>query len=927
MFGKLTFVIVIVAVIVNTSLAVQPQSGKWEAHGVGDKAMGGYISIDFSFFIPSTQGVFTQKVDFTFMPNGECCTIAISRTLTIDNLNGKISCYGPKIEGVFDSKTTAHGTWEYDDSFPTGRFPVGGNFWNMWWGTWKATYVGLEDVNDAPVLEDIPDQVIVAGQAFTTIKLDDYVSDPDNTDAEIKWTVTGNTKLTVAIDNNRVATITVSDPEWNGSETLTFTAEDPGGLKASDTAKFTINAVNDLPVVTDIPDQTIDEGGTFTAIKLDDFISDPDNTDAEMKWTVTGNTKLAVAISNDRVATITVSDPKWNGSETLTFTSEDPGGLKASDTAKFTVNVVNDTPVVTDIPDQMINEGGTFPAIKLDDFVSDTDNTDAEMKWTVTGNTKLTVAIDNDRIATITVSDPEWNGSETLTFTSEDPGGLKASDTAKFTVNVVNDTPVVTDIPDQTIDEGGTFPAIKLDDFVSDPDNTDAEMKWTVTGNAKLTVAIDDNRVAAITVSDPEWNGSEALTFAAEDPGGLKASDTAKFTVNTVNDPPVVADIPDQAIVAGQTFTSIKLDDYVTDPDNADSEISWTVTGNSKIVVDIDANRIATMTVADSEWRGSETVTFTAKDPSGLSASKTVTFTVKILLGDVNKDGSVKSNDVILILQIAAGIKEPSDYEKIAADVNEDGLVKSNDAIKLLRMLVGLGAPDVNKPASIQKPITLALSELHGTAGDTVILPLKVDDSSNITGGDICIAYNNAVLQAIDVSSASNTLMVSKITDSGIVRIAFAGSGKLNGNTLANIKFKVLSDGISPLRLKNAELYGFDGNPLNTIYIDKQFRSWAVAPELSALLQNYPNPFNPETWIPYQLHESGEVVIRIYNVTGELVRELRLGYKTAGIYTNQDRSAYWDGRNESGEHVSSGVYFYNIQADNYNATMKMIVKK
>jgi hypothetical protein len=292
----------------------------------------------------------------------------------------------------------------------------------------------------------------------------------------------------------------------------------------------------------------------------------------------------------------------------------------------------------------------------------------------------------------------------------------------------------------------------------------------------------------------------------------------------------------------------------------------------------------------------------------------------QILFGDVNNDGVIRSNDAIIALQIAAGLREPNDYEKIAADVNEGGKIRSNDAIKILQMAVGLGAPDVNKPASIQKPITLALSELHGTAGDTVILPLKVDDNSNITGGDICIAYNSAVLQAIDVSSASNTLMVSKITDIGIVRIAFAGSGKLNGNTLANIKFKVLSDGISPLRLKNAELYGFDGNPLNTIYIDKQFRSWAVAPERSALLQNYPNPFNPETWIPYQLHEADEVVIRIHNVTGELVRELRLGYKSAGIYTSQDRSAYWDGRNEAGEHVSSGVYFYNIQAGNYNAT-------
>lgn len=407
-------------------------------------------------------------------------------------------------------------------------------------------------------------------------------------------------------------------------------------------------------------------------------------------------------------------------------------------------------------------------------------------------------------------------------------------------------------------------------------------------------------------------------------------SPQANITLNTktVNKyPPVVTDIPDQAIVAGQAFTSIKLDDYVSDRDNLDSQIIWTVTGNSKISVTIDVNRIATIKIADTTWRGNEAVAFTAKDPAGLSASDTVNLTVKVLLGDVNKDGSIKSNDAILILQIAIGIKTPNDYEKVAADVNEDGSVKSNDAIKALRIIIGLGAPEIYTPKEIQKPITLALSELHGISGDIVTLPLIVDDVRSLAGGDICITYNSAVLQAIDVSSASNALMVSKITDSGIVRIAFANSGKLNGNTLANIKFKVLSDSISPLKLRSADLYGFDENMINTIYIDKEFKSWAVAPEQNVLMQNYPNPFNPETWIPFQLHEANEVVIRIHNVTGELVRELRLGYKSVGIYTNQDRSAYWDGRNESGEKVSSGVYFYNIQTGKYSSTMKMIVTK
>jgi hypothetical protein len=95
----------------------------------------------------------------------------------------------------------------------------------------------------------------------------------------------------------------------------------------------------------------------------------------------------------------------------------------------------------------------------------------------------------------------------------------------------------------------------------------------------------------------------------------------------------------------------------------------------------------------------------------------------------------------------------------------------------------------------------------------------------------------------------------------------------------------------------------------------------------SQLMQNYPNPFNPETWIPYQLKDDSQVTIKIYSVSGDLIRKLDLGYKSAGMYSDRDKSAYWDGRNEFGEHVSSGIYFYTIKAGDFSATKKMIISK
>ena len=95
----------------------------------------------------------------------------------------------------------------------------------------------------------------------------------------------------------------------------------------------------------------------------------------------------------------------------------------------------------------------------------------------------------------------------------------------------------------------------------------------------------------------------------------------------------------------------------------------------------------------------------------------------------------------------------------------------------------------------------------------------------------------------------------------------------------------------------------------------------------SALYQNFPNPFNPETWLPYQLAADVPVTFRIYNAHGQLMRELNLGTQAAGNYLSRDAAAYWDGRNQSGEMVSSGVYFYMLQAGTFQSTRRMLIVK
>ncbi len=114
---------------------------------------------------------------------------------------------------------------------------------------------------------------------------------------------------------------------------------------------------------------------------------------------------------------------------------------------------------------------------------------------------------------------------------------------------------------------------------------------------------------------------------------------------------------------------------------------------------------------------------------------------------------------------------------------------------------------------------------------------------------------------------------------------------------------------------------------LRKAYLSVPLTVGDVHPAETLLGQNFPNPFNPETWIPYQLEKSADVVFQIYDTSGRIVRTLDLGFQSQGFYMTRSTAAYWDGRNNMGEQVSSGVYFYSLQTPEFSATRKMLILK
>lgn len=480
----------------------------------------------------------------------------------------------------------------------------------------------IGDVDDCypPMVDDIPDQMVPEGGAFTTINLDDYVDDYSHPDDQLDWTYAGNIELDVSISAGRVATITIPHSNWNGSETITFTATDPGGLYGSDDATFTVTGVPDPPVAPDTSVSTPEDTDLVSSLPGYDYDDEP------LTWAITAGPDFGVITSFNANTGEYTYDPNenYNGPDAMTYTVDDGSFPPATGVVSITVVSVNDPPEVTDIPGQTITEGGAFVTINLDDFVSDADHSDLEMSWNYSGNTNLDVDISVSRVATIIIPHSDWFGSETITFTATDPESGSDSDPATFVVNGTPDPPVA---PDTSVSTPEDI------DLVSNLPGYDVDLEpltWTVLGgpfDGSLT-SFNPNTGAYTYDPDENYFGPDSITYELDDGSLPPDTGIVRITVDSVNDPPEVGDIPDQMITEGGAFATFDLDDYVTDVESNIEDMDWTWSGNTGLLVSIDAGNVVTVATPNADWYGEETITFEATDPGGASGSDPATFTV-----------------------------------------------------------------------------------------------------------------------------------------------------------------------------------------------------------------------------------------------------------------------------------------------------------
>ena len=202
--------------------------------------------------------------------------------------------------------------------------------------------------------------------------------------------------------------------------------------------------------------------------------------------------------------------------------------------------------------------------------------------------------------------------------------------------------------------------------------------------------------------------------------------------------------------------------------------------------------------------------------------------------------------------------------------------------------------------------------------GGSIVHRVREDSSANLRVIVKNLSTGSVVTTAVEYTNGIPSQGNYRLT---VVDIADGRAAAIGDTLEISVRSPDTSIGVQPLRYTvTAEDVKRHRIQLPTLFLQE-------IPTETELLRNYPNPFNPETWIPYRLAQDAFVTLTIYDGNGQIVRTLDAGHQVASIYESRSKAAYWDGRNNLGESVASGVYFYTLTAGDFSATRKMVILK
>ena len=622
-------------------------------------------------------------------------------------------------------------------------------------------------------------------------------------------------------------------------------------------------------------------------------------------------------LDNDQVFEISSTSPvtttnyadNYSGSVTLRVT--DRIGQTATDQALITVE--NVAPSVDIGEDIICNEGDTlnFSAEITDPGTEDTFRYLWDFDDGTTAETKDISHIFGDN-GTFNVSATVW----------DDDGGTS---NAGITVTVFNVAP--------TADPGGPYTGslgreIFFTGTAYDPGfNEDVQFVWDLDGDGKF-----DKKGETVSHIYNE-TGVYTLSLEVIDKDG--ASDTAYTTITIENESPVIDEIPEQVIYEKQTFSPLVLDDYVSDPDHNDNELSWQFHSSGGLLFTL-TDRIIYAAVQDTEWNGTDTLFLKVSDPGNLQDSTFVIFRV-LPVNDppswiVEFDTSAAEDDTLCILytDLRKMVKDvdsdPSDFKFWAG--NTTHINWDTSGTKYMKFW---GDPDWwgRETFSIYvadnfNAVDSAQFKIKINPQPDPPLPFKLVSPLYISFTEPVDSLVFIWRSTTDPDSGSSVYYEWRLRKQGTSSTSPLYSKILNDTSYVFRQGSELEKGIYIWQVIARDETGDwrDSDNVGIIDVDSQNGiedSTNTATQKFLLLQNYPNPFNSETKISYYIPDQCYLKLVIYNQLGQVVCVLAEGVHNPGLHTQ-----IWNSKDSNGRDVPTGVYFYRLEAERKVLLRKMV---
>ena len=487
-----------------------------------------------------------------------------------------------------------------------------------------------------PKILDLPLNPVISPGSSLTYNLDNYVFDPDHADNTLNWQVSGNSELQVDINQNtRVLTIT-APPGWREVEILNVTVTDPDEFFDKVIMRVESEGYSTSPpVIENLDDVDFDEDASLE-IDLNAHVSDEDTPKSNLYWYAGEATNLTIVIDHNTNFLTVSAEENWNGTGQFWLYVKDPEQNTDSVLVTVIVNAVNDAPVFSALPTINLSLSTAYN-LDLKNYVKDVDNTDAEMEWSYAGNQNVTVEITSQGLATFSVNQ-DWQGNEEFDLYVEDT--QQGRDTTRVTVYRQNqaEAPQINNLPSIDMFEDGSE-QIRLNDYVSDPNNSVDVLSWFVYQNAYIETELNSTNAVLTLRPQANWYGQTSIALKVTDPDGNVDYDTLEINVQSVNDAPTLKQIEDILLYLA-VFHTIDLKEYIIEPDGLDDLVLIELLGqnNGYIGHYLDEQSYQLTFFVPMGYEGVETFMLRIRDKGGQEANSVFTVEVvsKAISGEID---------------------------------------------------------------------------------------------------------------------------------------------------------------------------------------------------------------------------------------------------------------------------------------------------